>query len=614
MKNPFRRPPGVPHAIRFRAADTDLNWFTLNFFSRELEAEFRQDYAGKSLWHSRLAIALAAVVWSWLGFLDPWTVPDVLGPVSIVRYGVEVPFLVVLFVFTFSRHFLRFMQPALIIGGLISVVGIIVIEKVMARPAAFHPYFAGLLLIVAGLYTLVRLRFINATCVSWSAVILDNVVSIWLDIPPLVILTNNVFLISANVIGMLAGYNMEVYIRRDFLQRRAAEEHSRAAEEKSRQLELANLAKSRFLAAASHDLRQPLHALGLFVAQLSILVKVGEPRRVVERIDESVASMNELFNALLDVAKLDAGVLTPNRTDFPIAHLFGRVETTFAEAARQKGLQLRIVSCGAWVRSDSILLERILLNLVSNALRYTPRGRVLVGCRRRGDALRIDVCDSGPGIPEDQRRNIFGEFYQLAGAERGRHGGLGLGLAIVDRLCRLLDHPIELTSIVGKGSRFAVLVPCVAAQTKAVAPAPQVTADAILGKLILVIDDDALVREGMHGLLRGWGCNVVTAAAEDAVMAALAKDRPDLIISDYALGNGITGIDVIERLRDRFGAAIPAFLISGDTSPDRLVEVRARGYQLLHKPVPPLALRAMLRRLLKKGTRGATISAPAEAT
>ena len=175
--------------------------------------------------------------------------------------------------------------------------------------------------------------------------------------------------------------------------------------------------------------------------------------------------MNELFNSLLDISKLDAGVLAPSISEFPVDHLLKRIETTFGATAREKGLRLRVVSSRAWIRSDFILLERILLNLVSNAVRYTERGGVVVGCRHRNGRLRIDVCDSGIGIPEDQRRNIFGEFYQLEAGRRDRRGGLGLGLAIVDRLCRLLDHPIELTSSVGRGSRFSVSVPSAPAGT-----------------------------------------------------------------------------------------------------------------------------------------------------
>jgi len=215
--------------------------------------------------------------------------------------------------------------------------------------------------------------------------------------------------------------------------------------ERTDQLQLANLAKSRFLAVASHDLRQPLHALGLFVAQLRSNADSTERSRIIAQINAAVTAMNELFNALLDISKLDADVLKPNVTRFPIQHVFTRLKTTFADAAHEKALKLRVVPSNAWVYSDLILLERIMLNLASNGVRYTVRGGVVVGARRRGNVLRLEVWDSGPGIPEDQRKNIFGEFYQIASAQGSHAAGLGLGLAIVERLCGLLDHRLEMT-------------------------------------------------------------------------------------------------------------------------------------------------------------------------
>lgn len=379
----------------------------------------------------------------------------------------------------------------------------------------------------------------------------------------------------------------------------------RKVEERTAQLALANQAKSRFLAAASHDLRQPLQALGLFVAQLRARMDTTERRRVIERIDTALAAMNELFNALLDVTKLDAGGLTPEPSEFPVARLLKRIEQTFAEAAREKNLSLRVLPSRAWLRTDFILLERILFNLVSNAVRYTSRGGIMVGCRRRGADLRIEVWDTGVGIPSDQHRNIFGEFYRLGERDRDQRAGLGLGLAIVDRLCRLLGHPIAVTSRVGKGSRFTVTVPTVAPCAEVVALRAPVRAplDNSHGKLVVAIDDDPLVLEGMHGLFRSWGCRVVTGASADAALAGLAKhdQTPDLIVTDYRLPDGTTGIDAIAQLRSAFGSPIPAFLISGDVSPERLHEARANGYHLQHKPVDPMQLRAMFNQLLRKG-------------
>lgn len=409
------------------------------------------------------------------------------------------------------------------------------------------------------------------------------------------------FFISITVPSLLLSADVAVRKKTEENLRRAQIELERKVVERTRELELANEAKSRFLAMASHDLRQPLHALGLFVAQLRTPLKSGERAKTIERVDAAVAEMSELFNALLDISKLDAGVLVPNLTEFPIERLLRRLETTFAQAAGEKGLRLRVVPSAAWVRSDAILLERILLNLVSNAVRYTSEGGVLVGCRQRGETLRIEIWDSGPGIPEDQRQNIFGEFYQLAGSQRDSQGGLGLGLAIVDRLRRLLGHSIELSSIVDKGSRFTITVPSATAR-KLVEPVsfPPLVIDRMQGKLVVVIDDDALVLEGTGGLLRSWGCRVVTAASHDAALGEIigCGQRPDVIISDYHLSDGKTGIDVIERVRAAFGMPIPAFLISGDVTSEPLRHARTSGYHLLHKPLAPMALRAMLNRHL----------------
>jgi signal transduction histidine kinase len=366
------------------------------------------------------------------------------------------------------------------------------------------------------------------------------------------------------------------------------------------QLELANLAKSRFLAAASHDLRQPLHALNLFLEQRRSQTDQVERARLDAQIDAAVAAMNELFNSLLDISKLDAGVLAPSISEFPIDQLLKRIATTFVATARENGLRLRVVSSGAWVRSDFILLERILLNLVSNAVRYTERGGVVVGCRHRDGRLRIDVCDSGIGIPENQRQEIFGEFYQLDGG--ASRGGLGLGLAIVERLCGLLDHPIQLASRVGRGSRFSILVPSAPARTAQESlDAPRPLVDSEQGKLVMVIDDNEMVREGTRGLLKSWGCLVVTAESEEAAMTRVAEHgrRPDLIISDYHLAHGKGGFELIDRLRRAWDAQIPAFLISGDTAPERLREASASGYYLLHKPVLPITLRSVVSQLLK---------------
>ncbi|MEH2530364.1 signal transduction histidine kinase/CheY-like chemotaxis protein [Bradyrhizobium sp. AZCC 1588] len=409
------------------------------------------------------------------------------------------------------------------------------------------------------------------------------------------------FLISITVPSLLLSADVEVRKKGEESLRRAQIELERKVAERTQELELANAGKSRFLAMASHDLRQPLHALGLFVAQLRTPLKSGERTKTIEQVDATRKEMDEMVNSLLDISRLDAGILTPKITEFPIARLLQKIETTFDQATREKGLRLRIRRSDAWVRSDVMLLERILLNLVSNAVRFTLRGGIIVGCRRRGEMLRIEVWDSGSGIPEDQKQNIFGEFFQLPAPELSRYGGLGLGLAIVDRLRLLLNHQIDLASTVGRGSRFAILVPmadeCVTSTEPVDSPRP--AAFAVEGKVIFVIADAPIVLEETGGLLGKWGYSVRTAESDEAALIRLAErqQRPDLIISDYHLASGKTGIRAIEQINAAFGSSIPAILISGDPAPEPLRDAKDRGYILLHKPVDPMRLRAVMQEL-----------------
>ena len=375
-------------------------------------------------------------------------------------------------------------------------------------------------------------------------------------------------------------------------------------QERTRLLEQANQAKSRFLAVASHDLRQPLHALGLFAAQLRGAAESSSREHLFERIQSAVTGMNELFDALLDITKLDAGVLTPELSDFPIEQLLQRIERTFGTIAEGKGLRFHVVPERTRVRSDIILLERILLNFASNAVRYTERGGVLIGCRKRGRTLRIEIWDTGSGIPGDRLDEIFGEFYRL-NKDRGASGGLGLGLAIVERLAQLLGHRIEVKSRAGRGSRFSVSVPLATDPMPhpLVSPAKPIAGD-LRSRRIVIIDDDPLVLDAMGSLLAGWGCDIIAAASEGEAVEALGCAVPDLIISDYHLAQGLSGIAAIERLRAAYGIGLPAVLITADTSTHDLLGVLPRDVPILLKPVNPMTLRALLSRLLSRHAAG----------
>ena len=358
----------------------------------------------------------------------------------------------------------------------------------------------------------------------------------------------------------------------------------------------ANIAKSRFLASASHDLRQPVHALGMFVGALKAQEMSPTARRLVDHIEGSVGALDGLFAALLDISRLDAGVIAASRQTFALQPLLRRVCRDLQVQALQKGLMLDWIYTSALVKSDPVLLERILRNIVTNAVRHTETGRILVGCRR-GTAVRIQVWDTGPGIADDQQERIFEEFFQLANPGRDRGQGLGLGLAIVRRLTRLLGHPLRLRSAPGRGAMFEVVVP--AGVPEDLPTAPVLTKSLAADGLVLVIDDEPAICEAMRSLLESWGRTVITANSGAAMLelAAQCASRPDLIICDYRLRNGENGIAVIQRLQSEFNEDIPAMLVTGDTAPDRLLEARASGHLLLHKPISADRLRQAIEAL-----------------
>lgn len=367
--------------------------------------------------------------------------------------------------------------------------------------------------------------------------------------------------------------------------------------------ETAMRAKSRFLAAASHDLRQPLHALTLLVAALKENLTGGEPRRLTEHIEASAAAMENLLNALLDLSKLDAGVIQVHATCFPVYHVMRTVANQFAPLALERHIQLKVVPCSLAVFSDRLLLERILSNLVSNALRHTAHGRVLIGARRvSADTLRLEVRDTGKGIPAAFQDRIFEEYFQLDNPERARDKGLGLGLAIVARLSKLLDSEVRVHSRPGHGACFSLrLRRCVPTLNPLDAPPAGVALTLPLThRLIAFIDDDETILEAMVELFAQWGAELAVGVDAEQIRAELRAigRAPDIILSDYRLRENHTGIEAIRMLRDAFGANIPAALLTGDTASDTIQTIRASGLPVLHKPIKPAKLRALLSHLL----------------
>lgn len=368
--------------------------------------------------------------------------------------------------------------------------------------------------------------------------------------------------------------------------------------------EAAVRAKSKFLAAASHDLRQPLHALTLFISALKDKVaERPEPelQRLAAHIDASATAMGDMLGGLLDLSRLDAGIVLAQPECFPLSRVLANIQQHFAPAAAEKGLQLHIKPCHLFVQSDPLLVDRILMNLVSNAIRYTPQGRIVVGVRRRGDTAEVQVLDTGLGIAEDQQAQVFEEYFQIDNPERQRAKGLGLGLAIVAREAQLLGTTINLHSIPGRGSRFAFrLIRCAPAAHSGSVDliAFQSFGDTV--PLIAILDDDTLILSAMTALLHEWGMEVVSAVSAEALLDALGElgRLPDCLLSDYRLPGAMDGIASVTWLRHELGETLPAAIITGDTAPETIAAMTASGFTLLHKPLKPARLRAYLNHAL----------------
>jgi signal transduction histidine kinase len=369
--------------------------------------------------------------------------------------------------------------------------------------------------------------------------------------------------------------------------------------------EHANAAKSRFLAAASHDLRQPLNAMSLLLGALQRRVPEGRAREILEQLRSSLGIMIRLFNALLDLSKLDAGAVKVHLGPVPVATMFEHLHADYAAAAHAKGLDLRIVPSGAVLHSDAVLLERILRNLLSNAIRHTATGRVLVGCRRRGAMLRIDVLDTGPGIPADRLDAIFDEFYQIGNPARLHAEGHGLGLAIVRRTAGLLGHRLEVASAPGRGTRFSVEVPVTAkaAPSTVEKPPEALPAPHVRSVSVLLIEDDPLVAEAMQLALEDLGCSVRSARSGEEALALASRSEPQIVIADYRLPGDRNGLDTIVALRTQAGKDIPASIITGDLSGDIQARTKRAGVHFLHKPIQPKELSNLVRDLYAQGMR-----------
>lgn len=368
-----------------------------------------------------------------------------------------------------------------------------------------------------------------------------------------------------------------------------------------------NVDKSRFLAAVSHDLRQPLHALDLFHASLKHRLEDQEQQNLLEMASHSSHVLGGMLGELMDIARIDAGKITPDIRGVPLIPLLRECADEMRPLAKEKGLALRLrLPRQACVNTDPVLLKHILRNLLSNAICYTQKGGVLLGTRMRNDWMHIEVRDTGTGIDRQQLPHIFDEFYQINNSERDRNKGLGLGLSIVQHMAKLLGHRIKVRSTPGKGSCFSIAAPICLMTDQCDQEEfyePEIDDGDLVGMFVLVIDDDFAILQGMRALLLSWGCEVLVVESEEELMRELSAHHyqpPDLVISDYRLRSEHTGLEVIKTLRKHFDSQLPAAIISGDMHPAIQAEVTLEACQWLEKPVSEKNLRRLLADIAEK--------------
>jgi signal transduction histidine kinase len=366
--------------------------------------------------------------------------------------------------------------------------------------------------------------------------------------------------------------------------------------------ERANVAKTRFLAAASHDLVQPMTAARLFISSLDRNQVPQAAASLVGQAEAALTAGENLLGGLLDISRLDAGAQEAHLEHFPLAQVVGPLAAEFTVLARDRGLRLRTAKCDHIVYSDPQLLRRVLQNFLSNAIRYTRHGHVLLGCRRRGNSLNIEVWDSGRGIPEEKREEIFEEFRRLDEFDDDQERGLGLGLAIADRIARMLGHALSLRSWPGRGSVFSISVPLgdIAAVSLSRPATPVLAEDRLVGRRVLCMENEPAVLSGIQALLASWGCHTVAVRDRESAIGWVRKGEalPDVLLVDYHLDRGESGLEVAEEMQVLWGSRIPSIVITADHTQEAQTAASARGCQILRKPVKPAALRAVMNSIL----------------
>lgn len=566
-----------------------LHPLTLRFADAGTERDYLAYDFPRLLSQGRIAIVIGTICYLAFGLFDhALFAPEARSTAWGIRLtALLAPALVM--ALSFHRWFRRANYLPLALVSMAAGVGIIVTSLYLS-PEMQAYYYPAMILVIFYTYNLIGTRFVYALAVDVSLFALYNLATLWRgDIAPATLAVHDFYIVTANLIGGGAGYLTELQRRKLF----ETETHVRVEMEKAlsarREADFANIAKSRFLAAVSHDLRQPIHAQGLFLNVLSRTELTPRQQEIVANIGAASTAAGDMLHTLMDFSRIEAGAITPSVRAFPLQPLLNKIEKEFTSQADAKGLRYRSRETRLVVRSDPALVEMILRNLVSNAIRYTPRGALLLACRKRQANAVLEVFDTGIGIPAAQQQEVFREFHQLGNPERDRHKGLGLGLSIVKGLAQTLGHPLGLESIPGRGSVFRLSLP--------IADAAEVEPENVRRNLlprrdgirILLVEDDEAVRLGTQQQLLDWGFECDAVEDIESAQAAARRQPPNLVISDFRLRNHSTGADVIAALR-ALDPALPALLITGDTAPDRIREARSHGIPLLHKPVAPSEL------------------------
>lgn len=570
----------------------NMNDLTLRFTDARLEQEFNAAAFPSELRQGRVAFTIAAILYLAFNIIDIWHAPpeDVTTLTLVRLFFVSVAFGIV--GYSYHRSFIHVSALMFGLTGLLAGLGLLATFTFIDADAMAY-YYPGLILVTFYTYNFVGTRYLYALVIDLLLLTLYNVLAFHWGHPTYLVLTHDFYLICANMVGATLGYMTERNRRALFLRERQLEQAKQTAE-------TASMAKSKVMAAASHDLRQPLQALNLFLYGLNRREHDAQSREIINQIGNSSKALDELLSTLLDISRLEADVVEPKKQHLNLGTLLNRLGDEFQHIANDQKLQFEVMASDQNTFTDPVLLENILRNLLSNAIRHTHSGKVTLSCQEVDGQLRVEIRDTGPGISPEHLEHIFQEFYQIENPERDRRKGLGLGLSIVRKTSELLGLDVHVDTVLGKGTAFSLDLPKAndAPKAQATEIIQSETTPLPHNAYILVIEDDADVRDGLITLLESWGFTVLgvpclgrndpkqcKACLRCEPLFEVDAAIPDLILADYNLLGGLTGIHAVEVLHNLFQTDIPSVMLTGNTSTEVLQEVQAQGFPVLHKPI-----------------------------